>query len=658
MPIFRSKPICLAAAFAIVILFLAGGAAFAEKRVALVVGNNAYVNLGPDKQLRNAVSDARLVRDTLKGLGFAVIYGENLDRRTIIERLFDLAAQLGKDDIGMFFFAGHGVAFSGANYLLPSDIPEPRGSGRAEEGRLAEQAISEATVIEHITGAGARVALVVLDACRENPLQGADRRSVGWTRGLAQSAPARGVFSIYSAGFGQAALDRLGVADRNPNSVFVRVFTEKVRTPGLDLKEVATQTRSGVVELAHSIGHDQFPAYYDQLIGDGVYLAGPPGRPPARQTDEAARAWTTTKDTASKAVLEDFIRQFGLTPYGSMARARLQELERGRIAGVAPPAAPAAPPESGPQPAVGEFPDAGRGVRPLDPKQERALKPGDAFEDCDACPTMIVAPAGAFTMGSPESEPQRSGNEGPQRTVVVARPFAIGKYEVTVDQFAAFVNETGYDANGSCYTYEQGKVESRPSRSWRNPGYPQTGAHPVACVSWRDAQAFVTWLAKKTGKAYRLPTEAEWEYAARARTSPGPAPRYGFGDDANALCRFGNAADQAGQKLIAGEKTAFAACNDRYAYAAPAGSFAPNAFGLHDMHGNVWEWTEDCYHANYGGAPTDGAAWINGDCSRRVLRGGSWVDFPHHLRAAYRYMHAADERSGIIGFRVARTIAP
>jgi hypothetical protein len=253
--------------------------ALAQKRVALVVGNDSYPHLGNERQLNNAVSDARAMRTTLQGLGFDVLYGENLDRRTFVDRLFDLAARLNKDDTAFFFFAGHGVSFSGANYLLPSDVPAPRATGRAEEGRLAEQAVAETTVIERITSSGARVAILVLDACRDNPLQGADKRSLGATRGLAQSHPARGVFSIYSAGFGQAALDRLGPDDRNPNSVFTRVFIEKMKTPGLDLKALATQTRSDVVEMTQKIGHDQFPAYYDQVIGADVYLAGAPAAP-------------------------------------------------------------------------------------------------------------------------------------------------------------------------------------------------------------------------------------------------------------------------------------------------------------------------------------------------------------------------------------------
>ena len=334
--------------------------AHAQKRVALVVGNDRYINLPADKQLRNAVADARAVKTTLEGLGFDVLFGENLDRRSLVDKMFDLAARLGKDDTAFFFFAGHGVSLSGANYLLPADIPAPRATGRSEEGRLADQAIAETQVIERITGSGARVAIVVLDACRDNPLQAADRRSVGATRGFAPSQQSRGVFSIYSAGFGQAALDRLGPDDRHPNSVFTRVFTEKLKMQGADLKTVATETRRAVAAMAEGVGHEQFPAYYDQILGGDVYLAGrgapaelrrEPALPPPAPTpaSEAAQVWSVTKDTSSTAVLEAFIRQFGETVYGPLARARLDEVRRSQVAVVAPPAAaPVVPPATPP----------------------------------------------------------------------------------------------------------------------------------------------------------------------------------------------------------------------------------------------------------------------------------------------------------------------
>jgi hypothetical protein len=177
----------------------------AGRRVALVIGNDKYPNPSVDAQLANAANDARAVRRTLEGLGFEVLYGENLDRRAFVDKLSDLRSRLNKDAIALFYFAGHGVAFSGANYLLPSDIAKPRPTVevRGEEARLAGQAVAEAQVIERITDSGARVAIAVLDACRDNPLRGSGARSLGGTRGLAQSPQAEGLFSIYSAGFGQ-----------------------------------------------------------------------------------------------------------------------------------------------------------------------------------------------------------------------------------------------------------------------------------------------------------------------------------------------------------------------------------------------------------------------------------------------------------------------
>jgi formylglycine-generating enzyme required for sulfatase activity len=170
----------------------------------------------------------------------------------------------------------------------------------------------------------------------------------------------------------------------------------------------------------------------------------------------------------------------------------------------------------------------------------------------------------------------------------------------------------------------------------------------VVCVHWEDADAYVAWLAKKTSKPYRLLSEAEWEYAARGRTSPGAYPRFWFGDDEKVLCRYGNFQDQK-----AGNSGA--SCNDGYDHTSPVGHYAPNAFGLYDMAGNVWQWTADCWHRDYSGAPGDGSAWANRDCYERVIRGGSWYSNPWALRAAVRVSSSQDNA---VGFRLARTLIP
>ena len=164
---------------------------------------------------------------------------------------------------------------------------------------------------------------------------------------------------------------------------------------------------------------------------------------------------------------------------------------------------------------------------PLSAGRERALKPGDTFKECDACPEMVVVPAGSFAMGSPNNEKARDNNEGPQHQVTITRSFAFGKFEVTVDQFVAFVQETGHDTGSTCDIWQDGKWAERSGYSWRKPGFAQSGSHPAACLSWDDAKAYLSWLSRKTGKIYRLPAEAEWEYAARAGTTT----RFYFGDD-------------------------------------------------------------------------------------------------------------------------------
>jgi formylglycine-generating enzyme required for sulfatase activity len=196
-------------------------------------------------------------------------------------------------------------------------------------------------------------------------------------------------------------------------------------------------------------------------------------------------------------------------------------------------------------------------------------------------------------------------------------------------------------------------AQSRLLAGWLTPG----------CLNWNDAKAYVIWLADKTKKRYRLLSEAEFEYAARARTAPGSYPKYFFGDDEKNLCGYGNGADQTAQdrvfeRLKDWKGYTFAPCEDDYAYTSPVGKFMANGFGLYDMFGNAWQWTADCYHNSYRDAPADGAPQTTGDCSRRVLRGGSWIESPFSLRAAYRLGETTVIRYWNVGFRLGRTLTP
>jgi formylglycine-generating enzyme required for sulfatase activity len=399
-----------------------------------------------------------------------------------------------------------------------------------------------------------------------------------------------------------------------------------------------------VARIAQGAGFDQQPAYYDGLTGR-FYLAALPAekpgtttpaanRPAAPATPDVGEVWKAVQNSTSLAVIDDFIQHYGNTPvYGALARAKREELVK----------KPAGQPEPQPQPQVAmiETPARPGSAAPLMPARERGLKAKDTFRECENCPEMVVVPAGSFTMGSPNGEMGRNDDEGPQHVVTIGRPFAVGKFHVTRDQYAAFVEATGYQASSNCYN---GSGAQGVHYSWRNPGFAQEGSHPVVCVSLDDTKAYVDWLAKKTGKSYRLLSEAEFEYAERGRTQPGAYPPYWFGNDENDLCRSGNF-DKMGND-----------CDDGYKHTSPAGHYAPNAFGLYDMAGNVWQWTADCWHSSYAGAPADGSAWTTGCGVGRVARGGSWSFSSLTLRAARRKNDTREDNN--IGFRLARTLMP
>jgi formylglycine-generating enzyme required for sulfatase activity len=283
-----------------------------------------------------------------------------------------------------------------------------------------------------------------------------------------------------------------------------------------------------------------------------------------------------------------------------------------------------------------------------------ALKNGDVFRDCaktsDVCQDMVVIPAGSFVMGSPDGETPvvgldgkpksdpvapaekgRRGDEGPQHEVSIAR-FAVGNFDVTWEAWDRCV------ALGGC---------SMPS----DQGFGR-GKRPLINVSWDEAKVYIDWLSRLTGKSYRLLTEAEWEYTARAGTQT----TYYFGDAAGEICRFANVADQSFKRD--GGIGEIADCDDRFVFNSPTGSFPPNKFGLYDMAGNVFQWVQDCYVESYADAPSDGSAVRGKEGCPRVLRGGSWFFQPDYARAAGRVRGIPDYRGYGIGFRAARSLSP
>lgn len=282
--------------------------------------------------------------------------------------------------------------------------------------------------------------------------------------------------------------------------------------------------------------------------------------------------------------------------------------------------------------------------------------PGDVFSDCERCPEMVVVPEGTFTMGTAVGAYERLDREGPQITVTIEQPFALGRFELTVGHFRAFVEATGYEPSPGCRVWRE-KWTNSPDHGWRNPSQPAEieDDQPAVCVSWLDAKAYLEWLSGESGKSYRLPSESEWEYSARAGSG---AARF-WGESWNEGCGHANTYDIAGRKTFPYFPWEHAACNDGYGGLAPVGSFEPNAFGLHDMIGNVWEWTEDCYTASYVGAPKDGRPWVwEGGCERRSIRGGSWITAPERNRVAFRGRDPEDWHANYFGFRVARDLDP
>lgn len=289
-------------------------------------------------------------------------------------------------------------------------------------------------------------------------------------------------------------------------------------------------------------------------------------------------------------------------------------------------------------------------------------QPPASFRDCADCPEMVRVPGGTFMMGSPSGEVGRDDMEGPQRSVTI-RPFAVGKFHVTRAQWAAFATATRRPTTKGCWWSGRTGYKVDPEGSWRNLGFEQDDTHPIVCVTWQDAQDYLVWLSQRTGYRYRLLTEAEWEYAARAGSkTPFPWGSTATHDHAN----YGTEDFQP-----------LAIDTDRWKYTSPVGSFPPNAFGLYDMSGNALQWVQDCY-ASYDRLTSDGNAYETDielktgvpssymvgtrSCAYRMARGGDWGDPPRMMRSAFRNYGPGtgatlqDYRSGGLGFRVARDL--
>ena len=580
----------------------------ASERVALVVGNANYHHAPP---LANPRNDAEDIAVLLRGLGFQVTAGVDLDDAAMEDRVRSFSRRARTADVALLFYAGHGLQVDGVNYLVPVDAQ------LADEADLPFETLPLDLILERMGGG---TNLVFLDACRDNPFArswaGAGRTTaVG--RGLTRvgGASGSGLFIAFATDPDHIAADGEG-----RNSPFTAALKRHIETPGLEINHLLTEVRKAVLA---STGDVQRP-WSNSSLSDAFYFVppSPAGAKPdvpsrAGAPDPSTEMWLQIRELGDVRILERFLNEYPHSPYRLPAEARLAALRQAARSGT-----------------------------------ERIL-------GCEWCPELVEIPAGRFRMG--DLTGAGHANEQPVRRVHVPR-FALARHETTVGQFRRFVMATGYrteaelESARGCRTWElatRTSLDWTPARSWRRVEYALAEDQPVVCVSWNDTRAYIAWLNEQTGGGWRLPSEAEWEYAARA----GGETLYHFGDDASRLCDYGNVADTTPFLNGLGWINR-AECADDTVYPTQVGSYRSNALGLHDMHGNVWEWTTDCWNNSYADAPADGNASEGGLCSVRVIRGGSWNSPPSILRVAYRDRDSTSGRRDNIGFRVARTLTP
>jgi formylglycine-generating enzyme required for sulfatase activity len=558
---------------ALLLAVLPAAAQQAPTKYALVIGNAAYRT--PGWQLVNPVNDATLMAQRLRALGFTVDPLMNATKAQMDQALLRYGEKMragGASAVGVFYYAGHGVEHDGANLLIPVDV-----TARTMD-ELRYQAPPMQYLLRDMARAGNAVNIVVLDACRNVPLPSGVR--AGPAGGLADfdDVPDN-VLIAYATRPGLTAPDNPG----DTNSIFTRTLSEALGASADAPVESLFATVQARVFSA--TGGTQRPEFRASLLrAPGWRFASAVGSESELEVLRGQNAALRREN--SRLNFSATIAREAVPPAEALV-----EIERRRREEEAALSVLLSAPQKG-VPATSQ--SAGGGARA-------------PFE-----PEMVRIPGGSFVMGSPAGEAGRQTNEGPQRTVSV-RAFEAGRFEVTFAEWDACV------ADGGCGGY-------RPAdQGWGR------GRQPAINVSWDNAKAYVQWLSQRTGKSYRLLTEAEWEYAARAGTTTA----YSTG---------------------ATISTSQANFNSVLGRTSTVGRYSANAFGLHDMHGNVWEWVEDCYAESYSGAPADGAAFVDQSCSYRVIRGGSWDSGPLGLRSADRNRNTPTVRYDLIGFRVARTL--
>jgi formylglycine-generating enzyme required for sulfatase activity len=601
----------------------------ASRRVALVIGNQRYA----DVALPNAKRDARAMGATLTRLGYTVLLHEDLDARGMVQAIARFQESLAGGGEGLFYFAGHGIQVAGKTLLLSLDA----------DSRVPQTLLTRAIDVDSVLAAmsiprAGRRNFVILDTCLNNPF---DSRETG--KSLSKPLPdhtqvayATAPGALASDGvdrhgrFTGALLKTLAVPGLARGEAIARA-TEQVRrtSQGRQLPWIASSWPADVPAIAPRAMSPFVPALAGLAADDMEHAGTSRGVMPKDSAEQVELTfWESIKNSDQAGDYEAYLQSYPNGRFAALAKARIARLRAAapKTEAVTPKAEPtpaakpapepkrAAPARPEPRKAPAATAPAAAPTAPVTADEKPAPLPASAkgeIKDCPTCPVLIGIQAGSFTMGSNSSDP----SEKPAHPVALRKPFAIGKYEVTVDQWNACA------ASGAC-----------PRTGENN----RPGNTPVRDVSWDEAQVYLKWLGAAGGQVYRLPTEAEWEFAARG----GSTTRYWWGDQM--------------QKGKANCKD----CGEPWQDSGPApvGSFAPNQFGLHDMNGSVWEWVQDCWHNSYKGAPTDGHAWEESNCRVRVIRGASWRDGASYMPTTTRFKYDAAVRQSQNGFRIARDV--
>ncbi|MGO9485506.1 MAG: caspase family protein, partial [Rhodomicrobium sp.] len=487
-------------------------AAHADTRLALLIGNQNYsATVGP---LKNPHQDVALIEASLKKLGFTVTVLRDADYRAMDIALKRYVRELrgaGPGALGFFYYSGHGAANAETqiNYLIPTDVAS------AEDNSIWDQSFQQHQIIGMLSSQAKQATqFVVFDACRnELHLSAPAAKAIGAEKGFVPVASTPGLLIAYATAPNQTASDA-----GDGGGPYAKVLAEELLKPGVEAVEMFRHVQ---IRVKQTIGQDPWLSFPSLAP---VYLAGREQAAPAGPLPADAQAWSLVQNSGSEAVLEEYIRRFPDSVYAGFAKARLEELkankptswwpwsagkpaEAGKPQDAQAPAAPAEPalaPKDTqvavvaplPAPAVPAEPACDGLLVAVASGKSPCIKPGSgkSFQDCPDCPEMVIAPAGSFSMGSPGSEPEQQSNESPQHVVRIGEPFAVGRFAETRDEFEAFVKDSGHSLDGGCYVWTGSEWKQDSAKSFRSPGFAQTGSHPVVCVNWNDAQAYVAWL--------------------------------------------------------------------------------------------------------------------------------------------------------------------